>query len=93
MSLHPHPFLFCRALARMGNVYFQQQQWKDAIKYFDKSLTEHRNADVLKKKQIVSHTIVFYVCADYIQLCKYLNVFLDKVSTFPNASYFYGACK
>ena len=43
----------------MGNVYFQQQLWKDAIKYFDKSLTEHRNADVLKKKQIVSSHIIF----------------------------------
>jgi len=48
------PIMFCRALARMGNVYYQQQQWKDAIKFFDKSLTEHRNADVLKKKQQVS---------------------------------------
>ena len=44
----------CRALARMGNVYYQQQQWKEAIKYFNKSLAEHRNSDVLKKKQNVS---------------------------------------
>ena len=42
-----------RALARMGNVYYQQKQWKEAIKYFDKSLTEHRTAEVLKKKQNV----------------------------------------
>ena len=42
-----------RALARMGNVYYQQKQWNEAIKYFDKSLTEHRTAEVLKKKQNV----------------------------------------
>ena len=42
----------------MGNVYYQQQQWKEAIKYFDKSLTEHRNADVLKKKQLVRDVCV-----------------------------------
>ena len=48
-----------RALARMGNVYYQQKEWKEAIKYFDKSLTEHRNADVLKKKQMVRCSCVF----------------------------------
>lgn len=49
--------LIAKALARMGNVYYQQKQWKDAIKYFDKSLTEHRNAEVLKKKQIAEKTL------------------------------------
>ena len=43
-----------RALVRMGNVYYKQKQWKEAIKYFDDSLAEHRNAEVLKKKQTVS---------------------------------------
>ena len=36
----------------MGNVYYQQKEWKEAIKYFDKSLTEHRNAEVLKKQAV-----------------------------------------
>ena len=53
-----------RALARMGNVYYQQKQWTDAIKYFDKSLTEHRTAEVLKKKQAVS----IPVCVLYVSL-------------------------
>ena len=43
-----------RALARMGRVYYQQKQWKEAIKYFDKSLTEHRTAKVLENKKNVS---------------------------------------
>lgn len=50
-----------RALARMGNVYYQQKQWKEAIKYFDKSLAEHRNADVLKKKQNVSTSAIMLI--------------------------------
>lgn len=43
-----------RALARKGNVYLKQEQWQDAIKWFDKSLAEHRDQEVVKKKQKVS---------------------------------------
>ena len=43
----------CRALARKGNVYLRQEQWGDAIKWFDKSLAEHRDQEVVKKKQKV----------------------------------------
>ena len=51
-----------RALVRMGNVYYKQKQWKEAIKCFDKSLTEHRNAEVLKKKQTVSEYREYNLC-------------------------------
>ena len=56
MTLDPNVCV-CRALARKGNVYLKQEQWADAIKWFDKSLTEHRDQDVVKKKQKVgSHS-------------------------------------
>ena len=40
-------------MARIGNAYQKLKDLEKAIKYYDRSLAEHRNADVLKKKQAI----------------------------------------
>ena len=49
---HTHTFSI-RAMARMGSVYVKRKDWENAVKYFDKSLAEHRNPDIVVKKNEV----------------------------------------
>jgi stress-induced-phosphoprotein 1 len=37
----------------MANVKTQEKDYQNAIKYYNHSLSEHRNPDILKKKQEV----------------------------------------
>ena len=37
----------------MANVKTQEKDYKGAIKYYDRSLSEHRNLEILKKRQEV----------------------------------------
>lgn len=43
--------LIAKAYARMANVKTQEKDYEGAIKYYNHSLSEHRNPDILKKKQ------------------------------------------
>lgn len=53
--------LLLRAYTRMGNVYFKQSKWNDAIKYYDKALAEHRSPDVMTKKSQVRHMYILHL--------------------------------
>ena len=39
----------CRALARIGNAYAQKEDYKNAVAFYNKSLSEHRAPDIVKK--------------------------------------------
>lgn len=41
--------LIAKAFARLGNIYLKKDDLYSAVKYLDKSLTEHRTPDVLNK--------------------------------------------
>jgi stress-induced-phosphoprotein 1 len=41
--------LIAKALGRIGSAYARKNELKEAIKYYQKSLTEHRTADILNK--------------------------------------------
>jgi stress-induced-phosphoprotein 1 len=49
--------LIAKAYARIGNAYVKQNDLKMAVKYFDHSLSEHRNPDILKRKQQIEKEI------------------------------------
>ena len=56
-----------RAYARIGNVYVKQEKLDAAIKAYDHSLAEHRNQDVVKKREEVRRILRIY--ALYHSLC------------------------
>ncbi|XP_033121023.1 stress-induced-phosphoprotein 1-like [Anneissia japonica] len=46
-----------KAFGRIGNAYLKEKDYKEALEYFKKSLTEHRSDDILKKKQECERTL------------------------------------
>src|SRR6218665_2003637 len=51
-----------RAFARVGNAYFKKEDYNNALLYFNKSLSEHRDPEIVKKSQEVSsHRISFII--------------------------------
>lgn len=49
--------LIAKAYARMANVRVQEKDYEGALKFLNHSLSEHRNPDILKKKQEVEKLI------------------------------------
>ncbi|CAM4750902.1 unnamed protein product [Rotaria magnacalcarata] len=49
--------LIAKAYARMGNVKVQENNYHDSIKYYNRSLSEFRNPDILKKKQEIEKIV------------------------------------
>lgn len=43
--------LIAKAIARIGNSWYKQKDLEKALKFFNSSLSEHRNPDIMKKKQ------------------------------------------
>jgi stress-induced-phosphoprotein 1 len=41
--------LIAKALARIGNCHFQKKQYQESIKFFQKSLSEHRETTIVRK--------------------------------------------
>lgn len=46
-----------KALSRIGNSYAKKKDLQNALNYYNKSLSEHRTEDVLKKKQAIEKEI------------------------------------
>jgi len=44
---------YARALGRIGSVHMKREEYALAVKFFDKSLAEFRNQDIIKKKKEV----------------------------------------
>ena len=58
--------LIAKAFARLGNIYLKKEDLPSAVKFFDKSLTEHRTPDVLNKlratqKEIKTREALAYI--------------------------------
>ncbi|KAK7103511.1 stress-induced-phosphoprotein 1-like isoform X2 [Littorina saxatilis] len=49
--------LIAKALARIGNAYMKKEDYDNALNYFNKSLTEHRVPDIVKKASEVQSKI------------------------------------
>ena len=80
-----------RALARIGNVHFKKGEWEEAVKEYNHSLAEHRNQDIVKKKNEVSsrlhaHTHTHTHCVLYSRT-EQLYLVENTVHAFPLRGY------
>ena len=49
--------IFFRAYARIASVKTHEKDYEAALKYYNHSLSEHRNPDILKKKQDIEKVL------------------------------------
>lgn len=87
--------LIAKSFARLGNIYLKKDDLEQAVKYFDKSLTEHRTPDVLNKLRSTQREIKTREAKAYINPEKAEEARLEGKQYFtkgdwPNAVKAYG---
>ena len=87
--------LIAKSFARLGNIYLKKDDLEQAVKYFDKSLTEHRTPDVLNKLRSTQREIKTREAKAYINPEKAEEARLEGKEYFtkgdwPNAVKAYG---
>ena len=58
--------LIAKSFARLGNTYLKKNDLQSAVKYFDKSLTEHRTPDILNKLRATQRDIKIQEALSYV---------------------------
>ncbi|EDK45580.1 Hsp90 cochaperone [Lodderomyces elongisporus] len=79
--------LIAKSFARLGNTYLKKDDLPQAVKYFDKSLTEHRTPDVLNKLRSTQREIKIREAAAYINPEKAEEARLEGKQHFTNADW------
>ncbi|VDN51155.1 unnamed protein product [Dracunculus medinensis] len=82
--------LIAKVLTRIGNAYMKMDQMKEAIVWFDKSLSEHRDQELLKKKKNLEKLLaekerLAYINPKIAQKEKELGNELFKEGKYPEA--------
>ena len=57
-------------------MYWKQEKWAEAVKWYDKSLAEHRNPDIVSKKNEVC-TYMYNIIptfSDFMHVCVHVCV-------------------
>lgn len=86
--------LIAKAIARIGNAYYKQKDLEKALKFYNSSLSEHRNPDMLKKKMALEKEIKEKKLAEQFnpekaEESKQLGNEAYKKGDFPTAMKFY----